>query len=84
MPDIFVALRTGHDIQSISALYDYLGATLVMTMPAAVALGGWPAFPWGQTGVCVGVCMYVCMYVCMNYCMYVRIHVCRGRARAQC
>ena len=63
MPDIFVALRTGHDIQSISALYDYLGATLVMTMPAAVALGGWPAFPWGQTGVCVWVC--VCMYVCM-------------------
>ena len=53
MPEFFVAIRSGHELTSLSALYEYLGATLVLTMPSAVALGvgGWPAFQWGQTGV---------------------------------
>jgi hypothetical protein len=51
MPEFFVAIRSGHELTSLSALYEYLGATLVLTMPSAVALGGWSAFQWGQTGV---------------------------------
>ena len=50
MPEFFVALRTGHQLTSVSALYEYLGANLVVTMPAAVALAGWTPFPWGQIG----------------------------------
>ena len=34
----------------ISALYEYLGATLVLTMPAGLVCAGWPAMPGGQTG----------------------------------
>ena len=38
-------------MKSLSALYEYLGATLVLTMPAAVSLADWPGFEWGKTGV---------------------------------
>ena len=51
MPEFFVASRTGHKLETLSALYEYLGASLVLTMPSAVALAGWPAFEWGRTGV---------------------------------
>ena len=51
MPEFFAAIRSGHELKSLSALYEYLGASLVLTMPSAVALGGWPGFQWGQTGV---------------------------------
>ena len=37
-------------MKSLSALYEYLGASLVLTMPSAVVLGGWPGFQWGQPG----------------------------------
>ena len=43
MPEFFVAIRSGHELTSLSALYEYLGATLVLTMPSAVALGRWLA-----------------------------------------
>ena len=51
MPEIFAAIRSGQDLKSLSALYEYLGAVVVLTMPSAVALADWPAFEWGHTGV---------------------------------
>ena len=51
MPEFFAAIRSGHELKSLSALYEYLGDSLVLTMPSAVVLGGWPGFQWGQTGV---------------------------------
>jgi len=48
VPDIFAAVKTGHDVTSVSAMYDYMGARLVLTIPGAVVLAGWPALPWGQ------------------------------------
>lgn len=50
MPEFFVALRTGHELTSLSALYEYLGACLVLTLPAGLVLAGWKPMPWGQTG----------------------------------
>ena len=51
MPEIFAAIRSGQELKSLSALYEYLGAVLVLTMPSAVALADWPGFEWGRTGV---------------------------------
>jgi len=50
VPDIFAAVKTGHDLTSVSAMYDYMGARLVLTIAGAVVLAGWPALPWGQLG----------------------------------
>ena len=50
MPEFFVALRTGHELTSLSALYEYLGASVVLTLPAGLVLAGWTPMPWGQTG----------------------------------
>lgn len=50
VPDIFAAVKTGHDLTSVSAMYDYMGAGLVLTIPGAVPLAGWPPVPWGQLG----------------------------------
>jgi hypothetical protein len=55
MPEFFAAIRSGHELKSLSALHEYLGASLVLTKPSAVVLvlGGWPGFQWGlqKTGV---------------------------------
>ena len=50
VPDIFAAVKTGHDLSSVSAMYDYMCARLVLTIAGAVVLAGWPALPWGQLG----------------------------------
>ena len=42
MPEFFAAIRSGHELNSLSALYEYLGVSLVLTMPSTVVLGGWP------------------------------------------
>mmetsp|Transcript_32481 Transcript_32481/g.85251 ORF Transcript_32481/g.85251 Transcript_32481/m.85251 type:complete len:546 (-) Transcript_32481:630-2267(-) len=42
---------TGHTLEGISALWNYLTQKVGLTMPGAVVLAGWPAFPYGQTGM---------------------------------
>jgi hypothetical protein len=51
MPEFFAAIQSGHELKSLSALFEYLGASLVLTMPSDVVLGVWPGFQWRQTGV---------------------------------
>jgi hypothetical protein len=64
MPEFFVALRTGHELTSLSALYEYLGAALVLTLPAGLVLAGWQPMPWGQTGYGSAPATVQCLVMC--------------------
>ena len=48
LPQCAVVTYSNHcvpcTLKSLSALCEYLGASLVLTMPSAVILGGWPGF----------------------------------------
>lgn len=50
MPAEIAVNTTGHDLTSMTALWEYLRARLALCMPGAVVLSGFPAFPWGQLG----------------------------------
>jgi len=50
VPDIFAAVKTWHNLTSVSAMYDYMCTRLVLTITGAVVLAAWPALPWGQLG----------------------------------
>ena len=41
---------TGHDLTSLSALWEYLRARVALLIPGGVVLAGWPSFPYGQMG----------------------------------
>lgn len=47
-----VAAMTGHDLTSLSALFEYLGITAIQCVAGARVLAGWPAPPWGEPGPC--------------------------------
>jgi hypothetical protein len=51
MPAELVVQASGHNFASMSALWDYLDASLALCMAAAVVLGGWPALSWGRNGI---------------------------------
>ena len=51
MPIDFAVHATGHDLRSVSAIYEYLDPSVALAMPGAIVLAGWPALPWGQLGV---------------------------------
>ncbi|ACO68259.1 hypothetical protein MICPUN_64999 [Micromonas commoda] len=51
MPECFAITVTGHKLES-GAHQEYIDATTANAMPGAVVLGGFPALPWGQRGVC--------------------------------
>lgn len=51
MPPPLTAVHgSGHDLTSLSCLWEYCGTKLALVMPCAVVLSGWRAFPWGQLG----------------------------------
>jgi len=41
---------TGHDLRTLSALFDYLDVDRAMALPAAIAVAGWTPLPYGQLG----------------------------------
>ena len=41
---------TGHDLTSLSALWEYLHARISLCIPGAVTLAGWTPFAYGQNG----------------------------------
>ena len=50
MPAEIGVHTTGHDLRDLSALWEYLEASLALCMPGALVLAGWDAPPWGQIG----------------------------------
>ena len=50
MPAEIAVHVSGHDLTNLSALWEYIGARMALVMPGAVALAGWPPFPFGQLG----------------------------------
>jgi len=51
MPAELVVQASGHNFASLSALWEYLNASLALCMSAAIVLGGWPALCWGLNGM---------------------------------
>jgi hypothetical protein len=51
MPAELVVQASGHNFASMSALWEYLDASLALCMAAAIVLGGWPALSWGLNGM---------------------------------
>jgi hypothetical protein len=41
---------TGHDLTGLSALWNYMRASVALLAPSLCVLGGWPAPPYGQLG----------------------------------
>ena len=41
---------TGHDLENLSALWNYLDCRVALTIPGAIALSGFPPLPYGQLG----------------------------------
>ena len=50
MPAEYIVQLTGHDLKSISALWEYIDARYALLLPACTVQAGWPALPWGQHG----------------------------------
>jgi hypothetical protein len=50
MPAEIAVHTTGHDMRSVSAVWEYLHADLALCMPGAVVLAGWNAYQWGRVG----------------------------------
>ena len=42
--------NTGHDLTSLSALWEYLRARIALLVPGAIVLAGWKPLPYGQLG----------------------------------
>ena len=42
--------NTGHDLTSMSALWEYLSARAALLVPGATVLAGWKGLPYGQIG----------------------------------
>jgi hypothetical protein len=43
--------NSGHDLTSLSALFEYLHARVSLLVPGAIKLAGWPALPYTATWV---------------------------------
>ena len=50
VPATIAVHTTGHNLDKLSALWEYIGARIALLMPSAVALADWPALPYGQNG----------------------------------
>ena len=48
MPIEFVKATTGH--AESAAVYEYVDASLALSMPGAIVLAGWAPFRWGTLG----------------------------------
>ena len=51
MPTETVVQCSGHDVQSVSALFDYVDANRALCIVGALVLANWPSLPWGQHGI---------------------------------
>lgn len=50
MPGEKVIPASGHDMRSVSAMYEYLHASYATLQPAMTVLAGFPAMAWGTNG----------------------------------
>ena len=50
VPAELAVYNTGHDLTSMSALWEYLRARIALLVPGAIVLAGWKALPYGQLG----------------------------------
>ena len=41
---------TGHNLTTLSALWEYIGARIALLIPSAITLADWPSLPYGQNG----------------------------------
>jgi hypothetical protein len=50
VPATIAVHNTGHDLTSMSALWEYLSARAALLVPGATVLAGWKGLPYGQIG----------------------------------
>ena len=50
MPGELIAHLSGHKLEGLGSVFDYVDVDRALCIPGGVVLAGWPAFPWSNTG----------------------------------
>ena len=48
MPAEIACHSTGHHLESLGCIWNYVGATITLCIPGACVVSNWPPPPWGQ------------------------------------